>query len=203
MVSELERLAPGFLVAAPSLIDPNFEHTVVLMCAHNEHGAMGLVINREAPITLGEIMRQLEMEMSEEHPRAALFGGPVSLESALLLYQDEAEVLLDATAEGGLELEGDEDDDEMEVGAGLRLSPGRQLLARIAVGQGPQRVHLFLGHAGWAPGQLEQEIAQGAWLPVSLDLDLIFDTPLDERWQRALELGGLGAAALGGFTPQS
>lgn len=192
MVSELERLAPGFLVAAPSMVDPNFDHTVVLMCAHNEHGAMGLVINREAPITLGEIMRQLEMETAGEHSAAALFGGPVSLESALLLYQRE-EALLDPDGEE----RDDDEDDEMSVGEELRLSPGKRLLERIALGLGPRRVRLFLGHSGWAPGQLEREIAQGAWLPVSLDLELIFSVPLEERWERALQLGGFSMAALG------
>ncbi|PID39368.1 MAG: hypothetical protein CSB49_01540 [Proteobacteria bacterium] len=194
MVSELEQLAPGFLVAAPSMVDPNFDHTVVLMCAHNEHGAMGLVINREAPITLGEIMRQLEMETAAEHATSALFGGPVALESALLLYQRE-EALLDHLRPHGVE--SDQDDDEMSVGEGLLLSPGKRLLERIARCQGPRRVNLFLGHSGWAPGQLEREIAQGAWLPVSLDLELIFTVPLEERWDRALQLGGFSMAALG------
>jgi putative transcriptional regulator len=189
MLSDLQRIAPGFLIAAPSLTDPNFDHTVVLMCAHNEQGAMGLVINRTAPITATEIMRQLEMPADVASPQPALFGGPVSIQNALLLYE------VDGQEELGK--------DELKVGDQLRLSPGKELLERISAGLGPQRYQIFLGHSGWAPGQLEQEIAQGAWLPASLRIDLIFTVPIEDRWEDALHKEGLHPAALGAFTPQN
>ena len=189
MASELEQLAPGFLIAAPALDDPNFDHSLILLCAHNEHGAMGLIVNRVAPISLGEIMHQLDMEVAQRADQPALVGGPFSMESALLLYQRDAEA--------------EDRDDELSISDELRLSPAQDLLRRIASGEGPPRYHLFLGHAGWGPGQLEQELAQGAWLPGNVDLDLIFDTPYDERWTQALRRGGLDLAALAGLTPKN
>lgn len=190
MISELERLAPGLLIAAPPLSDPNFHHTVVLICAHNDQGAMGLVINRVAPITTDEVMRQLDMEVHTAASQAVLVGGPVSLQSALLLYQRD-------------EAHSEEADDELVVGDELRLSPGKALLEAIAAGEGPAHYHLFLGHSGWGPGQLEQEIAQGAWLPAPLRLDLIFDVPMEQRWDDALAAEGMSPAAFGILTPKN
>lgn len=116
-------------------------------------------------------------------------GGPVALESGVLLY------------EPGLDTPAQEDD--LVIGDKLRLCPNQALLHDIAAGRGPRRFHIFLGHAGWAPGQLEQEIAQGAWIPADLRLDLIFDLPLDERWEGALLGEGLHPSNLGAFRPSS
>lgn len=189
MALGLERIAPGFLIAAPSLLDPNFDRTVILMCAHSDQGAMGLVINRQAPITTGEIMRQLELDVVGLQQQSALVGGPVSLQNALLLYQPESEFA--------------EREDDLDIGSELRLSPGHDLLEQIARGEGPARYHLFLGHAGWGPGQLETELGQGAWLPADLRTDLIFDIPIDDRWLDALTVEGLDPAMLGSYTPAS
>ncbi|MCK5798038.1 MAG: YqgE/AlgH family protein [Deltaproteobacteria bacterium] len=222
MVSDLERLAPGFVVAAPSLDDPNFDHTVVLLCAHSDQGAMGIVINRQAPISLNEIMHQLDLAPQSMDPRSALFGGPVAPQHALLLYQHDEDRGVDTDGSDKHAEDRDENDSpessdeapqnqrppvsgdhEIEVGPRLRLSPGREILRAMAQGEGPHRVHLFLGHAGWAPGQLEHEIAQGAWIPIDLNLDLIFDVPLADRWEQSLRQNGLRLAGLSTYTPQS
>ncbi len=194
MASALETLAPGFLIAAPTLRDPNFDHTVVLMCVHNDQGAMGLVINRPAPVTIGDILQQMEIESKADDARQpmggrAMVGGPVALDNGLLLYEV-----------------GDDDEpreDELEVSPVLRLCPNQELLRQIAAGEGPERYQIFLGHAGWGPGQLEQEIAQAAWIPTSLRMDLVFDTPIEERWEASLKADGLHLAQFGAFRPSS
>jgi len=137
--SELETLAPGFLVAAPILKDPNFDRTVILLCIHNDEGAMGLVLNRPSPFSIGDIMSQLGLEMNIEVSRLALVGGPVALESGLLLYRmpRSAEVR----------------DDELQISEDLRLSPNRDMLSQIGRGEGPQQYTMFLGHAGWGRGR--------------------------------------------------
>jgi putative transcriptional regulator len=193
MSSLLESLAPGFLVAAPSLRDPNFDHSVVLMCVHNDDGAMGLVINRPAPVTMGDILKQMQIEYDRQGAvdleQAAMVGGPVALDSGLLLYQ-----VPPGTAQR---------EDELAVADELRLCPNQQLLREIGLGQGPGPYHIFLGHAGWGPGQLESEISQGAWIPASLVLSLVFETPVDERWETALANEGLSPAQVGGFRPSN
>jgi putative transcriptional regulator len=191
MTSALDNLAAGFLVASPALKDPNFDHSVVLMCLHNDQGAMGLVINRVAPMSTGELLRQVGIEPDSEHDtgQPVMIGGPVSVEHGILLYRAAAD---DPVG-----------DEEISIADDLRLCPNQSLLQQIAAGNGPTFFHIFLGHAGWAPGQLEQEISQGAWIPAQLRLDLIFDTPVSERWESALRAEGLTPAALGAFRPQS
>ena len=149
-MSSLETIAPGFLIAAPMLQDPNFDRTVVLMCVHNEEGAMGLVINRPAPLSLRDIVLQMGMTCTAEVSQNAMVGGPVALDSGLLLYEAEPDQVRD---------------DELRVTERLCLCPNRELLSEIGMGRGPTRFHMFLGHSGWGPGQLEQEIAQGPGSP--------------------------------------
>ncbi len=170
------------------LQDPNFDRTVVLMCVHNDEGAMGLVINRAAPLTMRDIVLQMGMECSVEVSQDALVGGPVALDSGLLLY----EAGVDETRE-----------DELRVTEELCLCPNRDLLSDIGKGLGPQKYHMFLGHSGWGPGQLEQEISQGAWIPAHMRMELIFSVPLDDRWDDALRGEGLHPGQLGSFRPQA
>jgi putative transcriptional regulator len=185
----METIAPGLLIAAPMLKDPNFDRTVVLMCIHNEEGAMGLIINRPAPLSMHDILTQLGFECTTASDQSAMVGGPVALDSGLLLYQVEA---------GSARRE-----DELMVTDDLRLCPNRDLLNAIGKGEGPHRYHMFLGHAGWGPGQLESELSQGAWIPASMQIDLIFTTPMEERWQEALRREGVLPAQFSHSRPQA
>jgi putative transcriptional regulator len=185
----LDAIAPGFLIAAPLLRDPSFERTVVLMCLHNDEGAMGLVINRPAPLSFGELLAQLDLDAGDQHSATVCFGGPVSQESGLLLYRPD---------EGAPPR-----DDELLVGDDLRLCPNRDLLQAIGEGQGPRTFRLFLGHSGWAPGQLEAELAQGTWIPAPLQLDVIFSVPVEKRWDAALALVGGSVLQFGGSRPKA
>lgn len=189
MISDLETLAPGMLIASPSLNDPNFEHTVILVCVHNDQGAMGLVVNRPAPVTMNEILRQIGIKSTRSTDQAALVGGPVSLESGLLIYQDE-------TGESAK-------DGELDITNQLRLCPHQELLYAISAGKGPRRYNIFLGHSGWGPGQLEREIAKGSWIPAAVHPDLLFETPPEDRWEYALRAEGLTPGQIGSFRPQN
>jgi len=163
--------------------------TVVLMCVHSEEGAMGLVINRAAPISLREILVQLGLDCSVMGAQSAMMGGPVAPDAGLLLYEAQAET--------------DRRDDEMQVGDELRLCPSRDLLEEIGRGNGPERYHMFLGHAGWGPGQLELEISQGVWIPSPLHVELIFSIPVEQRWEEALRAEGVSPAQFGGSSRPS
>ena len=185
----MQTIAPGLLIAAPMLTDPNFSHTVVLMCAHNEEGAMGLVINRPAPFTMREILQQLGLECTIEAAKSAMVGGPVAVDNGLLLY----------TAEDTTEHQ----DNELDVTDQLRLCPNKEILNSIGSGSGPEQYQMFLGHAGWGSGQLEVEIAQGAWIPATLRMDLIFSTPIKKRWDEALQGEGIHPAQFGSSRPQA
>lgn len=189
MTSSMETIAPGFLIAAPMLHDPNFDRTVVLMCVHNEQGAMGLVINRPAPMTLRDIMDQLGVTCGHRGDQTAMVGGPVALDSGLLLYEAEPDTEVDA--------------DELEVTDSLRLCPNKELLHQIGRGEGPSRFMMFLGHSGWGPGQLEWEFSQGAWIPAKMRTELIFNTPVDDRWEEALRGEGLHPGQISSFKPQA
>ena len=183
MANAYETLAPGFLIAAPMLRDRNFERTVVLMCIHNDDGAMGLVINRPAPLSIRDILVQLNLECEVEAAQNILIGGPVAPDSGLLLYE--------------VDPDSEQKEDELDVSSELRLCPNRDLLQAIGVGSGPDKYQMFLGHAGWGPGQLETELAQGAWVPTHLSMDLIFGVPFERRWEEALRCEGLHPAQFG------
>jgi putative transcriptional regulator len=173
------------LIASPSLVDPNFDRTVILLCMHDEQGAMGLVFNRPAPFTLSEIFQQIGIETTEDNTQTIMVGGPVSLENGLVLYEGDPDSELRT--------------DEIRVDETLRVCPNRDLLEAIGKGMGPERYLMFIGHAGWAPGQLEKEIATGAWLPADIDRTLLFDAPFADRWSRTLESAGLGLSRMGAF----
>lgn len=172
-------LAPGFLVAAPPLGDPNFDRSVVLVAAHGDEGAFGWVINGREVMTLSELLERADVAQPEELPEltaSVRVGGPVSPEQVWLVYPEFARF---ADVEG-----------QVEVGPGVLACASRRALELIAEGALPAKLFGVLGYAGWAPGQLENEIRVGAWLPVDLDLGLVFEVPREELWQRAYEKVG-------------
>jgi len=170
-------LAPGLLVAAPPLGDPNFDHSVVLLAANGPEGSFGWIINGRELMTMQELLVRAEIV---PHPVPApghvRVGGPVSPEQVWLVYRTE---------ERFPELEG-----QFEVGAGITASASRRVLEAIARECTPRSVFGLVGYAGWAPAQLEQEIRLGAWLPTDVEASLVFDVPREKVWQRAYELVG-------------
>jgi putative transcriptional regulator len=170
-------LAPGFLVAAPPLGDPNFDRSVVLLAAHGADGAFGWVLNGREVMTLGELL--VRAELVEEPPDLAgsvRVGGPVSPDQVWLVYRADRRF---ETFEG-----------QLELGHGVVASASRKVLEAIVEGSVPDDLMALVGYAGWAPEQLENEIRAGAWLPTDLEAPLVFDVPREKLWQAAYERVG-------------
>jgi len=171
------KLAPGILIASPHLRDPNFAQTVVLLFEHGEKGAVGLVFNRALDIKLAQVIEDLDIPIDAhalEDSDKVHCGGPVSMEIGWVIHSPE---WADAATR--------------HVSPDVHISTSREVLEAIAAGRGPERFVLCLGYAGWGGGQLEDEIAQGAWLTLPLDSALVFDVPPDDRWRRCFERLGI------------
>ncbi len=182
-------LAPGLLLAAPRLEDPNFDRTVVLLGHHDDEGAVGWVLNGEAIASTEEVLRAagLIAAASASAPSLAVpvrRGGPVSPGSAWLLF---------ARAPSLPEWPG-----EIAIGDAHAVATAREAIQALARGDGPRRYRLLLGYAGWAPGQLEAEISAGAWLPAPLDAALLLEADVDTIWDVAYHRAtGAGPGAFG------
>ncbi len=163
-------LANQLLVALPALDDPNFARSVALVCQHDDAGAMGIVINRPSDYTLGEVLRQMQLEPHDEalDNRMVLNGGPVHAERGFVLHDGEREW-----------------DASLRVGEGLFLTTSRDVLEAMAAGSGPRNAVLALGCAGWGAGQLEYELGENSWLTAPADSELLFALPLEQRWLAA------------------
>ena len=174
-------LTNHFLIAMPTLDDPNFGHTVTYMCAHGVEGAMGIVINRPLEIALGEVLEQMKMATGnpEITSRTVYQGGPVHQDRGFVIHRPAREWNSTITI-------------TPEVG----ISTSRDILEAISGGTGPDDTFVALGYAGWGAGQIEHEIAQNAWLSAPADLEIIFQTPVDKRWQRAADLIGIDLASI-------
>ena len=183
-------LAPGFLLASPPLGDPNFDRTVVLLAIHGDGGALGFVVNRAAPLSLGELLGFAGYgngngKTADTSP--VYVGGPVQPSSGWIV---------------GLDLETTAESEIIPVGDRVRITSSRDAFDALArdvenrvVGEpDPKRRMVMLGYSGWAPGQLEGEIATGAWLPVPMDEGILFDVAIAERWERAYALLGVSPA---------
>lgn len=163
-----------FLIAMPGLSGGYFGDTVTYLCEHNDDGAMGLVINRPANLSLVELLSQLGMDTTAVAPDVPVMdGGPVSRERGFILHSDDVRF-----------------DVSLDLGGGLMLTAAREVLEAIAAGAGPADYLVALGYAGWDAGQLEQEMLDNAWLSCPADPDVIFHEPFEHRVVKA-------AAALG------
>jgi putative transcriptional regulator len=169
---ETTYLTNHFLIAMPTLADPHFHQTVTYICMHSEEGAMGIIINRPMEIDLGEILEHMDIEI--EDPRAARLavfeGGPVQRERGFVLHRPVGQ--WDAMVTAGQRRD-------------LGITVSRDILEAIAQGRGPQDVLIALGYAGWEAGQLEQELANNAWLSTPADSDILFRVSPEKRWQAA------------------
>ncbi|HHN74841.1 MAG TPA: YqgE/AlgH family protein [Acidobacteria bacterium] len=181
--TNLSELAPGLLVAMPQLVDPNFNRSVVLLIKANEEGALGVVINRCANVSLREFLGYQELEYKGPAEIEVNLGGPVEQDSHLLVLHGEEPVF------------GEESDDEWMLADGVRLITAHDGLAALAE-RGAGRLRCYVGYAGWAPGQLEWELSEGAWVPLPCEAGLVFDEPTDRIWEQALRRAGLDPVAL-------
>ena len=174
-------LADHFLIAMPSLADPHFVRGVTLICQHDEHGAMGLVINHLSEYTLGEVFRQMDIEHRSPalSRQAVLIGGPVQPDRGFVLHDDPRDF-----------------GSTLRFGQGLAVSTSRDILEEMARGDGPPHFLIALGYAGWTAGQLELELAQNSWLTVPAEKAIFFETPLEDRWQAAARTLGVDISKL-------
>jgi putative transcriptional regulator len=174
-------LAPGLLVASPRPGDPHFDRSVVLLAAHGPEGAFGWIINGRELMTLPELL--LRSQVTEQPPDISCsvrVGGPVSPEQVWLVYRSE---------ERFVEHEG-----QFDVGNGITATASRKVLETIAAGLVPPSLIALVGYAGWAPGQLENEIRSGSWLPIDVAPSLLFETAREEAWVAAY--GQVGATPI-------
>ena len=177
-----DSLKNQFLVAMPSLEDENFSQTVSLLCEHNDSGAIGLVINRPTDLRLTEMMEQMELDHPQVDEEAIVYwGGPVQPERGFVIHREP----------GGWE-------SCMALGDGLYITTSRDILGAIGRGEGPQEYFVVLGYAGWGAGQLESEMLHNAWLNTPLDDQILFGTPIGERWKAATRLLGVDVSQLSG-----
>jgi putative transcriptional regulator len=185
------KLAPGFLVAAPSLLDPNFRRSVVLLVDHRPEGALGFVINRPADARLRAMLEPLglKMESADVVDSPVLVGGPVNPHTGWVLFEHDGPVQAAS-------------DEIVDVSERISVTASRELLELLVRRESDERMMLVLGYAGWGAGQLDAEIAQGAWIPIDFDPEIVFDTPYDKRWRSALSLLGIDPARLT-LQPQS
>lgn len=182
-MSETPNLRNHFLIAMPALADPNFSHTVTYICEHNDEGAMGIIINRPMEVTLAEVLRQMEIEPSNKLDTSVPVneGGPVQPEHGFVIHSPIG------AWESSLSISDD-----------IALTTSRDILAAIGHAEGPSRYLIALGYAGWGPGQLEEEMAQNAWLSGPASMEILFDLPLEQRWEAAARLLGIDLNLLSG-----
>jgi putative transcriptional regulator len=177
----MSTLAPALLLSMPQMLDPNFARTVILLCKHNDEGAFGLVMNRPL-VTTGRVVVNLDPRVSTERELEVWIGGPVEPASSWMLVggpADELEVFRG-----------------MPIAEGLSLSTSPELLQRLLEPNPPADTRLIVGYSGWGPGQLEWELEESAWLLSDVDRDLLFNTPADQMWDRAIRRLGADPAAL-------
>lgn len=180
MIEEVT-FANQLLIALPALDDPNFSRSVTLICQHDKDGAMGIVVNRGSEYTLGDVLEQMQIEGGDEtlRSRPVLSGGPVHPERGFVLH------------DGGRNW-----DSSVAIGDGLYVTTSRDILEAMARGDGPGNATVALGCAGWGAGQLEHELGENSWLTAPVDIDLLFTTPLEQRWQRAAGSIGVDMALM-------
>lgn len=180
-------LADHFLIAMPSMLDPVFGGTVVYICEHNAGGALGMIVNRPTDMTMDVLFERLDLSL-EINPHGAMiqrapvmFGGPVQVERGFVLHASAAQY-----------------SSSLKVSDQLALTTSRDVLEAVASGNGPQRLLVTLGCAGWSAGQLEEEILRNGWLTVRADPAILFDTPVEARFVAAMNLLGIDPNMLTG-----
>jgi len=174
-------LTHHFLIAMPNMVDPHFSKTLTYICEHNEQGALGLVVNRPIEMTLSRLLEQVSIPAA-----AALcttipihFGGPVQTDRGFVLHEPLGQW-----------------QSTLAINDGIGLTTSKDILEAVARGEGPRQMLVTLGYAGWAPGQLEQELAQNAWLTVAARHDVIFNLPAEQRLSAAMDMLGVNYASL-------
>lgn len=182
-----------FLIAMPGLEDETFARSVIYMCEHSARGAMGLIINKPADISMRLLFDKVELPLRREDlmQNPVGHGGPVQTERGFVLHDPLRPLLHDPLRTDKPEQEGSAYASTLTVPGGLEMTTSRDVLEALSSGAGPRRVLVTLGYSSWGEGQLESELGENTWLTVPASADVIFDVPMAERYDRALDLLGL------------
>ena len=180
-------LTNQFLIAMPGMGDGTFAGTVIYLCEHTEKGALGLVINKPIDITLKSLFEKVELSLDRDDLAEVpvYFGGPVQTERGFVLHEP-------TSAEG----QGGAYNSSLKVEGGLEMTTSKDVLEAISSGAGPKKVLVTLGYSGWGAGQLEEEMSRNGWINVDAEPGIIFDTPVSQRYGKALSLLGIDASML-------
>ena len=182
---DIRNLTCMFLIAIPSLKDPNFERTVILICDHTKDGAFGLVVNRILLNSFVPLLGGLDIkECAIDLP--VFYGGPVKPEQGYILYSPSR---CGSISTGSYY-------PSIKINDNLALTTAKEILIDIAAGKGPKQFLFTLGFAGWAPGQLEYELMTDSWLIAPVINKIIFDMPVNKRWKAAAESIGVDLTRL-------
>jgi len=174
-------LTHHFLIAMPSMADPYFSKTLTYVCEHNDQGALGVVVNRPIDMTLQALFERLSLTLKHKDLSDApiYFGGPVQTDRGFVLHEPAGNW-----------------QSTLRVGKTVGLTTSKDILEAVGRGEGPQKLLVTLGYAGWSAGQLEHELGQNAWLTVEAKDAILFDLPSEERLPAAMELLGVDYARL-------
>jgi putative transcriptional regulator len=180
-------LTNQFLIAMPGMGGGTFAGTVIYLCEHTEKGALGLVINKPIDITLKSLFEKVELSLDRDDlaELPVYFGGPVQTERGFVLHEP-----ISGEGEGGAY------NSSLRVAGGLEMTTSKDVLEAISSGAGPKKVLVTLGYSGWGAGQLEEEMSRNGWINVQAEPEIIFDTPVDQRYDKALSLLGIDAGML-------
>jgi len=178
-------LTHHFLIAMPNMADPYFSKTLTYICEHNDQGALGVVVNRPIDMTLQALFERLSLTLRDRGRKDApiYFGGPVQTDRGFVLHEPAGEWQATIKVSAG-------------KGGSLGLTTSKDILEAVGRGEGPAKMLVSLGYAGWSAGQIEHELKQNAWLTVEAKDAILFDLPADERLPAAMELLGLDYARL-------
>lgn len=180
-MSDSGSLTNQFLIAMPAMTDANFAQTVTYIWEHNAEGALGIIINRPLQMKLADVFEQLKMPTaaSAASRQSVLQGGPVQTDRGFVVHHI-----------------GGDWEHTRQVSSRIQVTTSPDILDAMARGNGPETALVALGYAGWSAGQLENELAQNAWLTVPADERIIFDTPFEQRWRAAGRLLGIDLATI-------
>ncbi|MFC1237739.1 YqgE/AlgH family protein [Vibrio sp. DW001] len=182
-------LANHFLVAMPNMQDPLFHRSVIYICEHSKDGAMGIVVNAPINITVGGMLKKVDVD--SVHPQihkesleaSVLNGGPVSEDRGFILHEPKDQYL-----------------SSIQMTDRLSVTTSKDILSVLGTEAEPNNYIVALGYSGWTAGQLENELAENSWLTVEADPMVIFETPVQERWEKAVQMLGVEPSQLSADT---
>ena len=169
-------LTGKIIVSMPSLEDERFFKTVIYMCAHSSEGSMGIIINKKIDYDLyPDLLEQLGIDKPLENKKFFIrYGGPVESGRGFILHSDD--MIRKET---------------LNIDKGVALTSTAEFFDDFSLGKSPKNSILALGYAGWGPGQLEKEIIENSWIKINEKLDLIFDTDVEKKWNKAIKITGI------------